>query len=59
MRKFQADLGWKKPLVVLAIMLLVVGQFVVAQNLGSAPQFNVAVQGRDRRTTGRHLPELH
>ena len=35
MRKFEADLGWKKPLVVLAIMLLVVVQFVAAQNLGS------------------------
>ena len=34
MRKFQADLGWKKPLVVLAIMLLVVVQFMAAQNLG-------------------------
>jgi hypothetical protein len=44
-RKFQANLGWKKPVVVLAIMLLVVGQFVVGQNLGAAPQFNVAVQG--------------
>ena len=46
MRKFQADLGWKKPLVVLAVMLLVVGQFVAGQNLGAAPQFNVAVQGQ-------------
>ena len=46
MRKFEADLGWKKPLVVLAIMLLVVVQFVTAQNLGSSPQFNVAVQGQ-------------
>ena len=45
-RKFQADLGWKKPLVVLAITLLVVVQFVAAQNLGSSPQFNVAVQGQ-------------
>jgi hypothetical protein len=45
-RKFEADRGWKKPLVVLAIMLLVVGQFMIAQNLGSSPQFNVAVQGQ-------------
>ena len=43
--KFQADLRWKKPLIVLAIMLLAIGQFVVAQNLGTAPQINVAVQG--------------
>lgn len=45
MRKFEADLGWKRPLVVLAIMLLVIVQFVAAQNLGQNPQFNVAVQG--------------
>ena len=44
--KFQADLTWKKPLVVLAIMLLAIGQFVVAQNLGAAPATNVAVQGQ-------------
>jgi hypothetical protein len=43
--KFQTDHTWKKPLIVLAIMLLVIGQFVVAQNLGSAPATNVAVQG--------------
>jgi len=42
---FQADPGWKKPVVVLAITLLAIGQFVIAQNLGQAPQFNVAVQG--------------
>ena len=44
--KFQADPTWKKALVVLAITLLVIGQYVVAQNLGSTPQFNVAVQGQ-------------
>ena len=44
--KFQVDPTWKKPLVALAIMLLVIGQYVVAQNLGSNPQFNVAVQGQ-------------
>jgi hypothetical protein len=43
--KSQADLGWKKPLVVLAIGLLAIAQFVAAQNLGTSPQFNVAVQG--------------
>ena len=45
-RKFQVDLGWKKPLVVAAILLLAIVQFVAAQNLGAAPQFNVAVQGQ-------------
>ena len=45
-RKFQVDPTWKKPLVALAIMLLVIGQYVVAQNLGSTPQLNVAVQGQ-------------
>jgi hypothetical protein len=44
-RNFQADLGWRKHLVVLAIMLLIIVQFVAAQNLGQSPQFNVAVQG--------------
>jgi hypothetical protein len=44
-RKSQADLGWKKPLAVLAIGLLAIAQFVAAQNLGTTPQFNVAVQG--------------
>jgi hypothetical protein len=44
--KFQVDPTWKKPLVALAIMLLVIGQYVVAQNLGGSPQFNVAVQGQ-------------
>ena len=44
--KFQADPRWKKSLVVLAIVLLVIGRFVVAQNLGSSPAFNVAVQGQ-------------
>ena len=43
--KFQADHIWKKPLIALAIMVLAVGQFVIAQNLGSAPATNVAVQG--------------
>jgi len=43
--KFQADLTWKKPLIVLALMLLAIGQLVLAQNLGTAPQTNVAVQG--------------
>ena len=44
--KFQVDPTWKKSLVALAIMLLVIGQYVVAQNLGSTPQLNVAVQGQ-------------
>jgi hypothetical protein len=43
--KIQADHTWKKLLIVFAIMLLAIGQFVVAQNLGSAPATNVAVQG--------------
>ena len=58
MRKFEADLGWKKPLVVVAIMLLVVVQFVAAQNLGG-PAIQCGCSRTDRRTTGRQLPELH
>ena len=57
--KLQADLGWKKPLIVLAIMLLAIGQFVVAQNLGTAPADQRGRARTDRRTTGRRLPELH
>ena len=34
----------KKPLSVLTIALLLIGQYIVAQNLGGSPQFNVAVQ---------------
>ncbi|MGE5112937.1 MAG: hypothetical protein ACM3JB_18885 [Acidobacteriaceae bacterium] len=44
--KFQADLGWKKPMIMLAVMMLAIGQFVLAQNLGGAPATNVAVQGQ-------------
>ncbi len=44
--KFQADLGWKKPMIILAVMMLTIGQFVLAQNLGWAPATNVAVQGQ-------------
>ena len=43
---FQADHTWKKPVIVLAILLLALGQLVVAQNLGQAPATNVAVQGQ-------------
>ena len=59
MRKFEADLGWKKPLVVLAIMLLVIVQFVAAQNLGQHSAIQCGGSRTDRRTTGRQLPELH
>ena len=45
MSKLEVGPGWKKPLVVLAVLFLVIGQLVVAQNLGTNPQFNVAVQG--------------
>jgi hypothetical protein len=44
--KLQADLRWKKALVVLAITMLASAQFAVAQNLGTAPATNVAVQGQ-------------
>ena len=38
--------GLKKPLAVGAICVILAGQYVLAQNLGSAPQFKVAVQGQ-------------
>ena len=44
--KLQADFSWKKPLAVLTIAFLVIVPYVMAQNLGSTPQFNVAVQGQ-------------
>jgi hypothetical protein len=44
--KLQAVPSGKKSLVALTITLLVIVQYVVAQNLGSTPQFNVAVQGQ-------------
>jgi hypothetical protein len=44
--KLPADPSRKKSLVVLAFTLLVIVQYVVAQNLGTTPQFNVAVQGQ-------------
>jgi hypothetical protein len=43
--KFQTDHILKKPLAALAILLLAIGPLVVAQNLGTAPATNVAVQG--------------
>ena len=46
MSKFEADSGWKKPVVVLLLTLLIAAQIAIAQNLGSSPQFNVAVQGQ-------------
>jgi hypothetical protein len=36
----------KKRLAVGAICIILAGQYVLAQNLGSSPQFNVAVQGQ-------------
>jgi hypothetical protein len=44
--RFQTDLRSRKAVVVLAIMMLAIGQFVLAQNLGTAPATNVAVQGQ-------------
>jgi len=43
---FQAGPTRKKPLIVVAVALLLIGQYVLAQNLGGSPQFNVAVQGQ-------------
>lgn len=45
MRKLQTDLAWKKPLAGAALCLVLAAQFLWAQNLGSAPATNVAVQG--------------
>jgi phosphatidylglycerophosphate synthase len=44
--KFEPNARGKTLLVFLAIALLAIGQFMWAQNLGSAPASNVAVQGQ-------------
>jgi len=40
------DRAWKRVLAAGAIGLILASQFALAQNLGTAPQFNVAVQGQ-------------
>jgi len=42
----QEDLWCRKRLVVVAMILLLIAEIAAAQNLGSSPQFNVAVQGQ-------------
>jgi hypothetical protein len=42
----QEDLWFRRRLVVVAIILLPMAEIAVAQNLGSSPQFNVAVPGQ-------------
>jgi hypothetical protein len=42
----QEDLCWRKRLVVGAMILLLIAEIAAPQNLGSSPQFNVAVQGQ-------------
>ena len=38
--------GWTRPLAVVGIAVLLFGSYALAQNLGAAPQLNVAVQGQ-------------
>ena len=40
------DSALKKPLAVGAICFILAGQYVLAQSLGTKPEFNVAVQGQ-------------
>ena len=40
------DRAWKRPLAAGAMGFILASQFALAQNLGTAPQFNVAVQGQ-------------
>src|SRR5262250_3000945 len=42
--RYQEDLRWRKRLRVVALILLI-AELTAAQNLGTNPQFNVAVQG--------------
>ena len=44
--KFQAEARGRNLFALIALVLIVIGQFVWAQNLGSAPATNVAVQGQ-------------
>src|SRR6266436_4499892 len=44
--KLQANARGRTLLALLALALVIVGQFMWAQNLGSAPATNVAVQGQ-------------
>jgi hypothetical protein len=44
--RYQNDLWWRKRLVVVALTLLLIAEIAAAQNLGSSPQLNVAVQGQ-------------
>ena len=42
----QPESRWKTAMALIALALVVTGQFLWAQNLGSAPASNVAVQGQ-------------
>lgn len=44
--RYQDDQWWRKRLVVVALTLLLIADITAAQNLGSTPQLNVAVQGQ-------------
>jgi len=44
--RYQEDQWWRKRLVVVALTLLLIAEIAAAQNLGSTPQLNVAVQGQ-------------
>ncbi len=44
--RFQSEARGKTVAALIALALVVIGQFLWAQNLGSAPESNVAVQGQ-------------
>ena len=44
--RFQPEARGKTAIALIALTLVVIGQFLWAQNLGSAPASNVAVQGQ-------------
>lgn len=44
--RYQEDFWWRKRLVLAALILLLIAEIAAAQNLGSSPQLNVAVQGQ-------------
>jgi len=44
--RIQPSTRWTRPLAMVAICLILTGQYVWAQNLGTAPAINTAVQGQ-------------
>ena len=53
--KFQANARGRTLFALLALAVIAMGQFVWAQNLGSAPASNVAQSEKDRRARSQKV----